>query len=113
MTPSVEQTRSIRHILRTLGGADRDARARRKSARRAVNVRVLLDGKKSSEAWALNLSAGGIRVMGEETLAVGDMLRVRIDGDGEGVELAGVGRVVWVIKCSDGFVSGIEFVEPM
>lgn len=118
MNPSVEQTRSLSRILRTLGSsADRDARARRRFTRRPVNVRVVLDGKVTAEGWALNLSAGGIRVMHEDALCVGDMLRVRIDGsdglNGDGLELAGVGRVVWVKKCSDGFVSGIEFVEPM
>lgn len=116
MNPSVEQTRSISRILRALGpSADRDARARRRFARRPVNVRVLLDGKSTAEAWALNLSAGGIRVMCEEALSVGDMLRLRIDADlrEDGLELAGLGRVVWVKSCSDGFVSGIEFVEPI
>jgi hypothetical protein len=123
MNPSVEQTRSISRILRTLGpSTDRDARARRKAARRPVNVRVVLDGKSTAEAWALNLSAGGIRVMCEAPLSVGDMLRLRIDAplraesgtrNDDGLELAGLGRVVWVKKCSDGFVSGIEFVEPM
>ncbi len=114
MNPSVEQTRSISRILQALGpSADRDARARRKSARRPVNVRVVLDGTSLAEAWALNLSAGGIRVMCEVALSVGDMLRVRIDGQEDGVELAGIGRVVWVRKHADGFISGIEFVEPL
>jgi hypothetical protein len=114
MNSSVEQTRSLSRILRALGpSADRDARARRQFARRPVNVRVVLDGKSTAEAWALNLSAGGIRVMCEAALAVGDMLRVRIDGNDDGLELAGVGRVVWVKKHKDGFVSGIEFVDPL
>ena len=114
MNPSVEQPRSIRRILRSLGpSADRDARARRQFTRRPVNVRVVLDGTSVAEGWALNLSAGGIRVMCEVALCVGDMLRVRIDGQEDTAELAGVGRVVWVKKLADGFVSGIEFVEPL
>jgi hypothetical protein len=114
MTPTFDHPRSIAQILRTLGrSADRDARARRKFARRPVNVRVALDGKSTADGWALNLSAGGIRVMCEDTLAVGDMLGLRIDGAEDGIDLAGHGRVVWVKRCRDGFVSGIEFVEPM
>ena len=114
MNPNLEHPKSISRILRTLGeSADRDARARRRFARRAVNVRVLLEGTSSAEAWVLNLSAGGLRVVCEETLCVGDMLRLRIDGAEDGAELSGHGRVVWVKRCPDGFVSGIEFVEPM
>lgn len=115
MTPTLEQPRSITRILRTLGpSADRDARSRRTYVRRPVNVRVSIDGASKAEAWALNLSAGGIRVVCEQTLSVGEMVRLRIDGDDDqGLDLAGHGRVVWVKGCPDGYVCGIEFLEPL
>jgi len=114
MNPSLEQPRSITRILRTLGqSADRDARARRRFVRRPVNVRVTVDGTLTAEAWALNLSAGGIRVVCEESLAVGEMVRLRIEADAHGLELAGHGRVVWVKGCPDGYVCGIEFLDPL
>lgn len=114
MNTGTEHPRSITQVLRSLGrSADRDARARRQYARRPVNVRVLVDGTAAGAAWALNLSAGGIRVIGEQTLTVGEMVRLRIEGDAPGLELAGHGRVVWVKKHRDGFVTGIEFLDPL
>lgn len=114
MNASLEPPRSISRILRALGeSTDQDARARRRFARRPVNVRVVVDGTSTGVAWALNLSAGGIRVMGDETLTVGEMVKLRIDGEAAGLDLAGHGRVVWVKKCHDGYVSGIEFLEPL
>ncbi|MBI2893978.1 MAG: PilZ domain-containing protein [Deltaproteobacteria bacterium] len=115
MNAALDIPRSLSQILRSLGrNVDLDFRARRGSARRPVNVQVLFDGKTSGEAWALNLSSGGMRLVCEEELAVGDALCIRIEpGDDEcSSGLIGHGRVVWVKGCPDGFVIGIEFIEP-
>jgi len=117
LSPFADLDRSIPQILRTLApSADRDARSRRVHVRRPVNVRVQLDGKLTGEGWALNLSAGGIRILtdADVVLSVGDMLRLRIDaGEHHGTGLTGHGRVVWLKRCPDGLVGGIQFVEPL
>lgn len=114
MNSAIDIPRSLSRVLRSLGStADLDPRARRTSARRPVNVQVLFDGRTRGEAWALNLSSGGMRLVCEEELVVGDVLCLRIEpGDDGSSGLIGHGKVVWAKKCPDGHVIGIEFVEP-
>lgn len=121
MNAAIDIPRSLSRVLRSLGRTvDLDPRARRTSARRPVNVQVLFDGRTRGEAWALNLSSGGMRLVCEEELVVGDVLCLRIlatwariePGDECSSGLIGHGKVVWVKKCPDGHVIGIEFVEP-
>jgi PilZ domain-containing protein len=117
---TLELPRSMKQALRSLGRTvDLDVRARRSSVRRPVNVRVHLLPQDSRqevsprEAWALNLSAGGMRLVSDAELQVGEILYLRIEHEvGGSAGLAGHGRVVWVKVRPDGFVSGIEFVDP-
>lgn len=83
---------------------------RRGGARHEVSSRVALKSKSGAvlEGWALNVSRGGIRVILEEKVELGDELEVTIStGDESSVPV--IGRVVWVQEEPDGVVAGIEF----
>jgi len=83
---------------------------RRASERWPVNVRVSIDGR-TEEAWAINLSAGGVRVVAEAQLEVGEEVFLRMgDPPGSG-GLHGRGRVVWVRRQGEDVVAGIEFLQ--
>jgi hypothetical protein len=83
---------------------------RRGGARHEVSSRVSLKSKAGAilEGWALNVSRGGIRVILEENVELGDELEVTIStGDESSAPV--IGRVVWVQEEPDGVVAGIEF----
>jgi len=59
------------------------------------------------EGWALNICHGGLRVITEESLAIGDFLGVEVTSSG--TQYAGKARVCWVRKEADGVVAGLQF----
>lgn len=83
-------------------------------ARREISSRITLVGTdgKEYEGWALNISRGGIRVVIEDRVELGQELEIReLDPDiAEGGPFKG--RVVWVQDEPDGSVVGMEFVGP-
>jgi hypothetical protein len=87
----------------------RDGVRRRHSVRRPVNVRVAIEGRTDS-AWALNLSSGGVRILAEAKIRVGELLLLRL-GDDPVYALSSKGRVVWVREEGEDVVAGIEFVR--
>ena len=87
---------------------------RRGGARRAVSERVSLQpcegtGGEALEGWALNVSRGGVRVILEVPVQLGQEFDV-IVGDSDHSPLQRRGRVVWVQEERDGVVVGLEFV---
>jgi len=89
--------------------ADGQHAMRRGGARREVSTRVYFRdaaGKLHHEGWALNVSRGGVRVILEEKIAVGEEYEIDV-GTGDGP--ARRGRVVWVQEEPDGVIVGVEF----
>jgi hypothetical protein len=82
---------------------------RRGGTRRGVTERVVLrrDGL-SHEGWALNVSRGGVRLILEESVSLGDEFEVTI-GDVASSPLVRHARVVWIQEEQDGLVVGLEF----
>ena len=82
-------------------------------ARREISSRISLvsDGNEYN-GWALNISRGGIRVVIEERVELGQEFEIReLDADiADGGPFRG--RVVWVQDEPDGSVVGMEFVGP-
>lgn len=81
---------------------------RRGGARREVTERVGLktDDGKILEGWALNVSRGGLRVILEEKVTLGQTFEITIGSD---EVLTKPGRVVWVQEEPDGVIVGLEF----
>ncbi len=80
---------------------------RRGGARREVSDRVTLrDGERTLEGWALNVSRGGVRVILEETVQLGELYEIT---HGEDAQLRS-GRVVWIQEEPDGVVCGLAYV---
>jgi PilZ domain-containing protein len=86
-----------------------DGLARRGAVRRPVNVRVEIEGK-TDGAWALNLSVGGVRIVADVPLEVGEVVVLRL-GDEPASGLHGRGRVVWVHRQGEDVVAGIQFLR--
>lgn len=82
---------------------------RRAGVRREVTERVKLEDAQGKvlEGWALNVSRGGLRVILEDQVELGQQLRATIGTD-EVLERAG--RVVWIQEEPDGVIVGIEFL---
>lgn len=83
---------------------------RRGGPRHEVSERVQLVGPnlKMRDGWALNVSRGGVRVILEERVDLGEEYQVSI-GEDEKSPLNRRARVVWIQEESDGFVVGLEF----
>jgi c-di-GMP-binding flagellar brake protein YcgR len=83
---------------------------RRGGARREVTERVLLktDGA-TYEAWALNVSRGGVRLILEDPVKLGEEFEVTI-GAVESSPLVRRARVVWIQEELDGAIVGLEFI---
>ena len=80
---------------------------RREGARREVSERVLLrKGGAVVEGWALNVSRGGVRLITEDPVALGDVYDVTL-GDEPRERSA---RVVWIQEEPDGMVCGLAYV---
>jgi hypothetical protein len=59
------------------------------------------------EGWALNVCHGGIRIITEKPLALGDVLHIEVESSG--TAYSGRARVCWVRAEADGVVAGLEF----
>ena len=66
-----------------------------------------VDVEQVFEGWALNICHGGLRVITEEALAIGDFLGIEVMSSG--TLYAGQARVCWVRKEADGVVAGLQF----
>ena len=84
---------------------------RRGGARREVSERVLLQGSSGAreEGWALNVSRGGVRVILEQAVQLGQEFDVTV-GEANHSPLQRRARVVWVQEEKDGVVVGLEFI---
>jgi len=80
-------------------------------ARRELANRVVLraDGNEMI-GWALNISRGGIRVILEESVELGQEFDVTVSSEGAAPSPTRRGRVVWVQEERDGMVVGVKFV---
>jgi len=82
---------------------------RRSGVRREAGDRVCLrtESGETAEGWMLNVSRGGVRLIVEGRLELGQVLTV------ESAEQPGVlrsSRVAWVQEEPDGVVVGLEFI---
>jgi hypothetical protein len=82
-------------------------------ARREVTNRVVLRQAGSEiTGWALNLSRGGIRLIVEDKVELGQEFEIAVDEqEAEASGSSRRGRVVWVQEEHDGMVVGIEFLD--
>jgi hypothetical protein len=83
---------------------------RRGGARREVTERVTLrtaEGK-VLEGWALNVSRGGLRVILEDKVVLGQKFDVAVGTDDV---LNRTARIVWVQEEPDGVIVGLEFMS--
>lgn len=86
-----------------------DARAmRRGGARHELTERVTLRSEEGKDlvGWALNVSRGGVRIILEDKVALGQKFDIGLGGDEAAVR---PGRVVWVQEEPDGVIVGLEF----
>lgn len=81
---------------RSLGGARREATERV----------VIRGGEVESEAWTLNVSRGGLRVVVEDSVTVGVDYQVSV-GDGP----TRPARAVWVRDEPDGQIAGMQYLD--
>lgn len=83
---------------------------RRGGARREVTERVTLRAEDGStqEGWALNVSRGGLRMILEDKVALGQKFDITIGSD---EVINRPGRVVWVQEEPDGVIVGLEFTS--
>ncbi len=91
--------------------SDSGSRAlRRGGARREVTDRVRLVGHTTEprqlEGWSLNISRGGVRIVTEGTVELGEEFEVYL-----GEDTQRPGRVVWLRQERDGIICGIEFIS--
>jgi hypothetical protein len=84
---------------------------RRGGARHVVTERIRLVGPnlKLRDGWALNISRGGVRIIVEDPVELGEEYEVTIGEEGAS-SLTRKGRVVWVQEEPDGLIVGIEFI---
>jgi hypothetical protein len=83
---------------------------RRGGPRRDLTERVLLKTEGVTyEAWALNVSRGGVRLILEDAVKLGDEFDVTI-GAVESSPLVRRARVVWIQEELDGAIVGLEFI---
>src|SRR3954470_9533790 len=82
-------------------------------ARREATNRVLLrQGESEITGWALNLSRGGIRLILEDKVELGQEFEIAIEEpEAEASGCSRPGRVVWVQEEQDGMVVGLEFLD--
>lgn len=68
---------------------------------------VLMLGDRTVDGWTLNASRGGIRVIAEAPLELGDEIHIRVGDDGP----LRPGRVVWVQDEPDGCIAGVAYLD--
>ncbi len=81
---------------RSLGGARREATER---------VVIQSDGFET-EAWTLNVSRGGLRVVLEQPVIIGSDYQIVVGG-----QPPRPARVIWVRDESDGQIAGLQFLD--
>jgi len=90
-------------------GPRHEARRQGGGARKEASDRVRFFGHSGEvEGWTLNLSRGGVRVVVEEALELGQEYDVII-GDDEHVRRPC--RVVWLRQEADGQIAGVQFLD--
>lgn len=90
------------------------ATRRKAGARRNISKRIQLSFKgRRLEAWVLNVSRGGMRLLLETPLEAGDELEASVPlGDElEGEPVPRPVRVVWADRQVDGTFAGLEFLD--
>ncbi len=81
----------------------------RREIRREVSERVTLRGADSSfDGWTLNMSRGGVRIIVERPIALGEHFDLTI-GLSDASPLVRHGHVVWFQEEADGYIVGIAF----
>lgn len=60
--------------------------------------------------WTLNVSRGGVRLVVEDPVEEGWIVRIRL-GEASPTAVEREGRVVWVRSEADGQIVGIQFLE--
>jgi PilZ domain-containing protein len=101
--PFVGAPTGYAHATRRLGGA-----------RRNVSKRIRLTFKgRALEAWVLNVSRGGMRLLLENPTAEGDEFEalVPLGDELEGEPVKRPVRVVWADRAADGTIAGVEFLD--
>jgi PilZ domain len=80
-------------------------------ARHNVSLRVaFFRGEREIQAWALNLSRGGLRaIVEDEHLDAGTLIDVRLGDD----PMSRPMRIVWTSPEPDGTIVGAEFLDPL
>jgi hypothetical protein len=87
----------------------------RRERRREVSERVTLREVTSAaswEGWTLNVSRGGVRVITERPVELGETFDVTV-GLADASPLVRQGRVVWFQQEADGYIVGIAFGERL
>lgn len=80
---------------------------RRGGARREVTERVVLRrGETRYEGWALNVSRGGVRLILEDAIELGETFEVTLGDD----PFERTGKVVWLQEEPDGVVCGLAYM---
>ncbi|HEU4412075.1 MAG TPA: PilZ domain-containing protein [Polyangiaceae bacterium] len=90
------------------------ATRRKAGARRNVSTRIHLSFKgRQLQAWVLNVSRGGMRLLLETPLAAGDEFEalVPVGDELEGEPVRRPVRVVWADRQADGTFAGVEFLD--
>jgi hypothetical protein len=91
------------------GGDKHGQRRQSGGARREASDRVRLYGVGGEvEGWTLNLSRGGVRIIVEERVELGNEYDISI-GDDEHIRRPC--RVVWVQDEPDGQIAGVQFLD--
>ncbi len=63
------------------------------------------------EGWALNVCHGGMRIITEEALKVGDEIQLEVVSAGR--TYLGKARVQWIRQQADGIIAGLSFSDAM
>ncbi len=72
---------------------------------------VIVHGGRSLDAWSMNVSRGGLRVIMEDEVAPGDEVDVVVGEPGELDYFCKAARVAWVQPEQGGFIVGLEFKD--
>jgi len=81
---------------------------RQSGARREITSRVTLDRNgQEIDGWVLNVSRGGLRVIVEDKVELGEVLGVRLGED----EPQRQARIVWIQEEPDGSIAGMAFLD--
>ncbi|MCC6644495.1 MAG: PilZ domain-containing protein [Polyangiaceae bacterium] len=72
---------------------------------------VIVHGDRALDAWSMNVSRGGLRVVMEDALAAGDEVDVVVGEPDEPDYFRKAARVAWVQPEQGGFIVGFEFKD--